>query len=105
MADCHLACDTLAYHHSHAARRSRTSCGPMPVTRTSLPGAAVVAVVNKWRARRCADARLSQAFRSTAERHVDMYTVGTANTARRISAGWIETSKPIVTPRRKIHEQ
>src|SRR5438132_1041542 len=34
--------DTSAYHRSHAPRRPTTSRSPMPVTRTSLPGGAVV---------------------------------------------------------------
>ena len=44
-----------AYHRDHAARRSRTSRSPMPMTRTSLPGGAVVAMTNRWRASRLAD--------------------------------------------------
>ena len=81
-----------------AARRS-----PMPVTRTSLPGAAVVATSNRWRARRVREAPRSYACRSTAGRHVDVNTGGTANTASSASAGWIDISSAIVTPRRRIH--
>ena len=40
------------YQRSHASRRSRTSRGPIPVTRTSLPGGAVVAVTKRCRASR-----------------------------------------------------
>ena len=59
----------------------------MPVTRTSFPGGAVVATV-----KRCCDSRLacaprSCAARSTAGRHVEVKTVGMANTASRRSAG------------------
>jgi hypothetical protein len=70
-----------------------------------LPGGAVVAVVNRWRASRCDEAWLSHAFRSTSGRHVDVHTVGSANTARRISAGWIETRRAAVIPSRRIHPQ
>jgi len=38
---------TGLYQRSHAARRSRNKALSMPVTRTSFPGAAVVAMVNK----------------------------------------------------------
>ena len=41
-----------AYPSSQACRRSRISRFPMPTTRTSLPGGAVVAVSNRCRARR-----------------------------------------------------
>ena len=59
----------------------------MPVTRTSLPGAAVVATSNRWRARRLAGAPRSYALRSTPGRHVDVSTVGSANSASSASAG------------------
>ena len=45
---------TGPYQRSHAARRSAIRRSPMPVTRTSLPGGAVVAMVNRWRASRLA---------------------------------------------------
>jgi hypothetical protein len=32
-------------------------------------------------------------------------TVGNAKTASRMSAGWIDINKTIVTPRRRIHPQ
>jgi hypothetical protein len=75
----------------------------MPVTRTSLPGAAVVAVRNRWRARRFAAAPRSSALRSTPGRHADVATVGSAKAASSARAGWIHTSSPTVTPRRRIH--
>ena len=77
----------------------------MPVTRTSLPGGAVVAMVNRWRASRFAGAPRSSALRSTPGRHVDVSTVGSANTASSASAGWIDTSSTTVTPSRRIHPQ
>ena len=77
----------------------------MPVTRTSLPGGAVVAMVKRWRARRLDCAARSCAARSTAGRHVDVSTVGSANTASSTSAGWIDASSATVTPRRRIQPQ
>src|SRR5207237_909997 len=38
-----------ANQRSQAARRSVARRPPIPVTRTSLPGGAVVAVTNRWR--------------------------------------------------------
>ncbi len=38
-----------------------------------------------------------------AGRHVDVNTGGTAQTASSASAGWIDISSAIVTPRRRIH--
>ena len=89
---CHMALVARAaatglYHCSHAARRSPTSLAPIPVTRTSLPGEAVVATSNRCRARRVADAPRSSAARSTAGRHVEIRTVGSANSASAASAG------------------
>ena len=75
----------------------------MPVTRTSLPAVAVVAMSNRWRARRLACAPRSYALRSTAGRHVEVSTVGSAKSASSASAGWIETSSAIVTASRRIH--
>ena len=74
----------------------------MPVTRTSLPAAAVVAASNRCRARRCACAPRSSTARSTAGRHEAVATVGSAHRASRASAGWMETSRPTVTARRRI---
>ncbi len=55
----------------------------MPVTRTSLPGGAVVAIVKRCRAKpHRLDAPRSWAARSTAGRHVDVSTVGSANTSK-----------------------
>ena len=45
------------------------------------------------------------AARSTAGRHVDVSTVGSAKTASSTSAGWIDASSATVTPRRRIHPQ
>ena len=71
----------------------------MPVTRTSLPGGAVVAVVNRWRASRAVGcAAPPRRARSTAGRHVDVTTVGRANTASSSSAGWTDASSTTVTP-------
>src|SRR5262249_50719293 len=83
----HRARDTPAYQASQALRRPAISLEPTPVTRTSLPGAAVVAVVNRCRASRFDEARLSHAMRSTAGLQVDVNTAGSAKTASRISAG------------------
>ena len=83
-------------------RRSATRRSPMPVTRTSLPGGAVVAVTNRWRASRFAGALRSSAARSTPGRHVDVSTVGSANTASSASAGWIDIKSATVTPSRRI---
>ena len=77
----------------------------MRVTRTSLPGGAVVARSKKWRARRLADAPRSSAARSTPGRQVDVSTVGRANTPSHASAGWIDTSNARVTPSRRIQPQ
>ena len=77
----------------------------MRVTRTSLPGVAVVAVVNRCRARRLNGAARSCAARSTAGRHVDVSTVGSANAASSTSAGWMDIKSATVTPRRRIQPQ
>src|SRR5712692_8835111 len=86
-AEPHRAVATDPYQRSHAARRSVTRRSPMPVTRTSFPGGAVVAMVNRCRASRLACAPRSCADLSTAGRHVDVTTVGIANTTSRMSAG------------------
>ena len=78
---------TGPYQRSQASRRSATSRSPMPVTRTSLPGGAVVAVVKRCRASRVDCAPRSCAVRSTPGRHVDVNTVGSAKTASSTSAG------------------
>ena len=65
----------------------------------------MVARVKRWRASRLAGAPRSWALRSTAGRHVEVSTVGSANTASSTSAGWIETSRATVTPSRRIHPQ
>src|SRR4029077_11460666 len=46
-AEPHRAAATGPYQRSQAARRSVTRSSPMPVTRTSFPGGAVVAILNK----------------------------------------------------------
>src|SRR5213592_272715 len=104
---CHTALRRRAratgpYQRSHAARRCVTRRAPMRVTRTSLPGGAVVATSNRCRARRLADAPRSSATRSTPGRQVDVSTVGRANAASSASAGWIDTSSATVTPSRRI---
>jgi hypothetical protein len=58
--------------------------------------------MNKCRASRWLGAARSCASRSTPGLHVDVKTVGTAKTARRRSAGWIDTSSASVTPKRRI---
>ena len=77
----------------------------MRVTRTSLPGGAVVAVSKRWRARRFAAAPSSSAARSTPGRQVEVSTVGRAKPASRASAGWIDMSNAIVTPSLRIQPQ
>src|SRR4051812_34677023 len=74
----------------------------MPVTRTSLPGGAVVAVVKRCRDSRLAGAPRSSASRSTAGRHADAATVGNANTISRINTGLIDASNRTVTVSRRI---
>src|SRR5262245_8767920 len=71
----------------NASGRSDTSDGPSPGTRTSLPGGAVVASVNRCRARRFGCADFSITTRSTPGRHADVATVGAASRTRRTSAG------------------
>ena len=73
----------------------------MPVTRTSLPGEALVASVKRCRARRLCCATRSSTPRSTAGRQVAVQAVGAAKTASSTSAGWIETSSATVTPSRR----
>src|SRR5262249_19019427 len=73
-ADPQRAAATGPYHRSHAARRMVAIRSPIPVTRTSLPGDAVVTMVNRWRANRLAWAPRSWADLSTAGRHVDVST-------------------------------
>jgi hypothetical protein len=74
----------------------------MPVTRTSLAGDAVDASVNRCRASRAGCATPSSTARSTAGRHVEVITVGTANTAISSSAGCTDASRAIVTASRRI---
>src|SRR5437867_798423 len=96
---------TGPYQRSQAARRCATRRAPIPVTRTSLPGGAVVATSTRCRARRLADAPRSSTARSTPGRHADVSTVGRANAASSASAGWIDTSSATVTPSRRIQPQ
>ena len=72
-----LAAATGPYQRSHAARRSRTSQSPVPVTLTSLPGGADVPRTNRWRPRRVFETTDSSTARSTAGRHVDVIRAGT----------------------------
>src|SRR5687767_12157838 len=104
-ADPIRAATTNRYQRSHALRRSLSSRGPIPVTRTSLPGDAVVARVNRCRASRLCGAPRSYARRSTPGRHDEVSTVGNANNASAIKAGWIDAKSTIVTPKRRIHPQ
>jgi hypothetical protein len=87
---------------SAALRRSRISRSPIPVTRTSLPGGAVVAVTNRCRPSRACTAPSSWTRRSTAGRHDEVSTVGAANSASRPSTGLIDMSSSRVTTRRRI---
>ena len=97
----HRASATGPYQRSHAARRSAISRSPIPATRTSLPGAAVVAVTNRWRASRFAGAPRSSAARSTPGRHAEASTVGRAKTATSASSGWTDMSNATVTTESK----
>ena len=92
--------ETGRYQRSHAVRRSRTRAGPIPVTRTSLPGPAVVAVVNRWTASRWWTAARSSASRSAAGREDAVRTVGTAKSTSSSSAGSTEASSTSVMPSR-----
>ena len=75
----------------------------MPVTRTSLPGGAVVAVTNRCRASRCAGAPRSCAVRSTAGRQDEVSTVGSGEQGRAGRApDWIDISSAMVSPSRRI---
>ena len=79
--------ETSRYQRSHASRLWVMSRSPMPVTRTSLPGGAVVAVKKRCFAKRSAGAPRSWALRSTPGRHVEVSTVGNAKSASTASAG------------------
>ena len=81
-----------------------TRRSPMPVTRTSLPGGAVVAVANRCRASRFAGAPRScgGALHARPPRRRSAPSAA-ANTASSASAGWIEISSATVTPSRRIH--
>ena len=68
----------------------------MPVTRTSLAGAAVVAVAKRCSASRRDGAPASSTSRSTVGRQDDEATVGTAKRASRISTGLTEANSTIV---------
>jgi hypothetical protein len=67
-----------------------------------LPGGAVVAVTNKCRASRLADALRSSTARSIPGRQADVNTVGRANTASSARPGWMDMSSATVTPSRSI---
>ena len=70
----------------------RRASDPTPVTRTSLPGGAVVPSTNRCRASRLCGAPRSSAARSMPGRHEALITVGSANTTSSTSAGWIDAS-------------
>ena len=101
----HRARATGPYHRSHALRRRSISQRPILVSRTSLPGDAVVAMSNRCRASRFDDAPRSSACRSTAGRQVEVSTVGKANNTNAASAGCTDISKPIVTTSRSTQPQ
>ena len=73
----------------------------MPVTRTSLPGGAVVAVVKRCVASRLSAAPASSTRRSTAGRQVEVRTVGMANTPMRSSTGSTDARSTTVMPSRR----
>ena len=96
---------TGPYQRSQAFRRIWTRRSPIPVTRTSFPGGAVVAVLNRCRANRFAEAPRSSAARSTPGRQVEVSTAGSANRASSDSAGWMDTSNSTVTASLRIQPQ
>src|SRR5439155_25707895 len=104
-ADVHRTGETARYQRSQASRRCAIRRSAMPVTRTSLPGGAVVASVNRCRASRWDCAPRSLAFRSTVGRHEEVNTVGRANKPSSTSPGWIDASRTTVTARRRIQPQ
>ena len=63
----------------------------------------MVAVRKRWAARRSEGAPFSWAMRSTAGRHDEVRTVGSAKSPSRTSRGWIETSRAMVTASLRIH--
>ena len=65
----------------------------------------MVAISKRWRASRENGAPRSCAARSTAGRHVEVSTVGRAQKARRMSAGWIDINRATVTASRRIQPQ
>ena len=89
-----------AYHRSHAARRCAAICGPIRATRSSLPGAAVVAVANMCAASRWCAAEPSSVARSTPGRQVEVSTVGAANTTSSSSSGETDLRSATVTASR-----
>jgi hypothetical protein len=74
--------------------------GPIPVTRTSLPAAAVVAVVNRCSASRACEAACSSTRRSTAGRIEELNTGGRPNTTSSSNSGCTEASSARVTASR-----
>ena len=94
--------ETGANQRFHSRRRRGPSSGPMPVTRTSLPAAGLVARVNRCSASRLCRAYRSSTARSTAGRHAELSTGGTANNTSRISSGEMPASSTTVTPTRTI---
>ncbi len=92
--------ETGPNHRRCSARRCATRDGPIPVTRTSLPAAAVVAVANRCVERRRCWAVASSTRRSTAGRHEALSTVGSAKTTSSASRGSTDTSSATVTTSR-----
>ena len=74
----------------------------MPVTRTSLAAAALVAVANRCSASRLCCANRSSTCRSTPGRHAELTTVGTAKTTSSTSSGSMLVSSPIVITTRTV---
>src|SRR5258708_3060066 len=91
---------TGPYQGSQASGRWLTRRSAIRVTRTSLPGGAVVAVSNRCRASRLAEATRSSVARSTPGRHVEASAVGSAKIASRPSRGRIDIKRPRGAPNR-----
>ena len=86
-----------------ARRRARS---PMPVTRTSLPGGAVVAMMNRWRASRSSGAPRSSALALDRRAATPRSARSAARTRRAGPApGGSTSSRPTVTPSRRIQPQ
>src|SRR3954447_13919781 len=97
----HRAAATGRYQSSAAALRCAVSLGPVPLTRTSFAGGAVVPSTKRLRGSLILDATLSSTSRSTAGRWVELNTVGIANRTSRINTGLIEARRMTVNTRRR----